>query len=936
MFKFKAPSKKKKRKLVPASTRDDESSDEEERGNLKKKTLDKNDDDNDGADDDDNVEGNDNTNIGKTKKSSTMKDKKKRRKKKREMNSYGAVSFTNHDDEEEEENENDDLEVTYGKDSKRSMKKDKKDKKDKKKKKKIKLSHSTKGGLGFGGANMLSHLNDGDDHDEEGDKGTKRFNRFGMGKLGTSIIHDDDDDYQNGQNFDNTQDDAENNSITNNSSSLYGKEALAKLKASQRKMKQPPTEKNDEESKKNSSLDDNIPPLPPKPSSAQKPKPPTDNQDSEDFIPLDSSCKVNQDSSANLNIVTGDEALMYTGELDDDDDGDGINKANLGTETLSNVQDETKSKSTTQDVLAGVGSGGDNTTDRESQDVEMDEGGRKWEEEIARRAGVSTNDRQGNVRSSSENRSQPISTESGSAVIKEVKSTIRSTLKNLTQMDLDLESNIGRRGHDEQMSNEDATKKEKELDDVGKKFEYYQNLRVKLADWIGALRYVSERVTMVENAVSNLNHEFSAKDERVWREWEDDVISTLKERDLLDYVVGRQPEVEAENDENNVDEFGRDKSSLKSLARTKREMQRRRIRRESKDRRQARLESVPNEQNTMKKGIEFDDSDLDLSDNELMDREDRRSAVSDAVGVVMEEMDDDYSSPSKLISAFYNWHSQYLDDFDQCYAKIAFVELMNVFIRSESCQKIDLLCFTKKEDCIYSNFDSFSWFKALRETHQLGQDDKGANAEDNNEKGKGNTSFAKANEVIIKVSDPLLSILKGNEKGFGSFNPYSAKQTKTQVTFLGTIKAHLTNEDSTQLEKISESIFQHINNFVQNQAFPVIKQTQVVSELDDILTFAAIGQLYRLKKLLCNLLQWYDVLEGGKTKTNLAKFCLMDLVAYRLLPILNSIEGNFENQFDSKCFLKEVGDLMQVKGFLQNKDLTLSSAPFRVAMSKIQ
>ena len=930
MFKFKAPAKKKKRKLAPASIRDDESSADEVDEGLKKKQLVNHSNDADDIDHDADVEDHGLSRTEKPKQSTKKEFKKLKKRKKRNVStavSNGAVSFTHEDGEMEDEDEH----MLAGKDTKSK-------KKDKKKKKKSKLNRTTKGGLGFGGANVLSHLDDGDDDDDEDEnmskKGIKR-SRFGMGKLEQSIIHDDDDDGDT-QQIEKDGDSKIEAGIS--SSSFYGKDALEKLKAEQKKMKQPSTDESHQDQASNKAKEENDSnshratdstnvPLPPKPKSMQKPKPPPVQQNDmdNDFIPLDSSNILNETSS-HFNIVAGDEALLYAGELDGGDD-DGINKANLGTETLSNIPTN-QNTTTSHDVLAGINGNKDIGKNDDDQDIERDEGGRKWEEEIARRAGVtpkneqrSTTDRQSNVTTTSS--AQPtLSKESGSKVIKDVKSTIRSTLHNLTQMDLDLESNIGRRGHDEEMSNEDATKKEKELEDIGKKFEYYQNLRVKLADWIGALRYMSERVSMVENAINNLNYEFATKDEKVWKEWEDDVIANLKDRGLLDYIVGRQPEVN-DNGGDDVDEFGRDRRSLQSLARTKRESTRRRVRAESKDRR--RTEDLSNACHPQ---TEFDDSDLDLSDNELMDREERRCAVSDAIGVVVDEMDDEYSTPSKLITAFENWQNLYREDFDQCYAKLAFVDLMNVFVRCESCQKVDLLRMAKKAETIKTDFYDYSWFIALQQFQK--SQEKTIKDKDHKQ-----NVFVKTNQIVSKLYETILSVFKHPDSGFGCYNPFSTKQTKSLVSFFETIKSHVDeNENRTLLEDISKSILQHINNFVQNQAIPIIKQSQQRGQQDESTIFAVTGQLHRLKKILINLLDWYDAL-NGEAKVDIGKFCLMDLIGYRILPILNSMEGGFVNDLDPKLFLKEVKQLIQTKQMLDNENFYLSSAPLRAALSKL-
>ncbi len=981
MFKFKAPTKKKKRKLISTSKLreggSDEnsrsSSDDDEDGHFSKNKSHKKysnaDYDDDGiiVEDEDMEEKEEDAIFAK-------RSKKKKKSRKKSGAIKNTLSFAHkdmHNDDLDEEHEES---IRITKTDKDSSKRSSKKKKDKKKKKKMKSSHPTKGGLGFGGANVLSHLEDEDNEGEEAHayddgekaKGTNtplKRSRFAMGKLQDSIIYDDDDDDYGDNGNDTFGGKNEENDTNNASTSLYGKEALEKLKASQKtthamiieessvtekkslndnphtdhipSMQQQATTKscNSNTTESNNSNDKNVP-LPPKPISTPVPKPPSmDN----DFIPLDSTeyNSTNHNVASHLNIVSGDDALMYAEGNDDDDEKHSINRANLGTETLSNIpMDKHKSIAPSNVFMGNMDDVEKNV--KKDQDVEIDEGGRKWEEEIARRAGVTSaptlptqKDQQRNTHSrntfgaNTENSSSE--EDRSSHVLKDVKRALQSTLESLTQMDLDLESNVGRRGHDEEISSQEAAKKEKELDDIGKKFEYYQNLRVKLADWVGALRHVSERVTMVENAINNLNNEFATKDEKVWREWEDDVVLALKDRGLLDYVVGRQPKNEVKPEDNCVDEFGRDRSSLESMARTKRASRRRRIRAESNDRRRAKFEAASLRNSAQEEKIEvleYEDTDLDLSDNELMDREERRNAVSDAIGVVMEDMAEEYSTPSTLLSAFESWQSQYPEDFDQCYAKATFVELMNVFVRSESCQKLDFLCLANMNGNM--NFDDFSWFIALKRFHGPF-----------NDKRMAKLAATAISNLVSKLSGTFLSIFKNPENTHGLYNPFSTKQTKLLISFFGEIKKHI-GDDKELIKTISGAIFQHINASIQNSAIPITKQIQDGTEFDDILTFSLFGQLQRLRKLLFNLLKWYDVLEG-EVQVDIAKFCLMDLIAYRFLPILNSLDvvQAEKKDFDSKTALKQVSDLIESKGLFKENNMALSSAPLRAALSKL-
>ena len=125
-----------------------------------------------------------------------------------------------------------------------------------------------------------------------------------------------------------------------------------------------------------------------------------------------------------------------------------------------------------------------------------------WEDQIAKRAGVTSQNDDEIIDIPS--RCQSFQKEHGTEEVSKIKHTITSAIENISQQQLDLESAIVRKKHDAQEANKEATAKEKELADFGRNFEYYQSLRSNFADWIGALRYLSQRIDTIENAVADL------------------------------------------------------------------------------------------------------------------------------------------------------------------------------------------------------------------------------------------------------------------------------------------------------------------------------------------------------------------------------------------------------------------------------------------------
>jgi hypothetical protein len=961
MFSFKAPSKKRKRKIqadkedgkrivVTNDNDDDGAGESDDSGDTSghdtmidqkkksKKIISKL--DVDQGNEDENNDMKHDTRSLERKKSKKLNRMKLSKKKKNIKNTI--MSFTLDDDDDDDDDGH------------------KKEKKNKSKNTKKKMKKSRKRNVGFGyggGGGMMSHLNDKDDDNYDEMMNSKGY---GISAFQSSVIHDDDGEENdvgiNGNTMteQNHNDDGNNNNdATSTSSNIYGKEALAKLKAQQKTFVDPDYVSNDNvgSSNKNSAReindnnnnettnakpnnsnqkeDNTYISLPPLPSRIMKPKPPVPvllpnkrNEYDQDFLAFDNK-KSNSPQHNQMSILTGDDALRFTGEYDDavevttTHDGQKIiNKANLGTESLSNIP-----RTQTLNLSMNVN---DDDDDENQIDDEVDEGGRKWEEEVARRAGVG---RTNNEQTSNQKHKQypdekeiPTNEDEGgsSSIIGDVRNTIQSTLENLNQMEGDLDSNIGRRTHDQLMSQEELIKKELELKDIGDRFEYYQSLRMDIINWIGALRYVAERVDLVEKAIIDLYRDIDSKNELKWREWEDEVIATLKNRGMLNYVVGRQPIVEFKEDEVIVDEFGRDRKSLESLARTKRITERRRIRAESQDRRRGREKLIS--ETTSYHEHEFEDSDLDVSDNELMDREERRRVYSDAIGVVLTETDESYTSPTKLLSTFKEWKRHHKDDYDQCYASMTLIELMNVFVKLETCQKFDFVCNGDKYSHDQLQLDSFKWFNAL---------DKPVN---DSKEIMLDINSMKCQLVEKNVGDTFLSSFRPLGKGFGRYNPFSNKQTQSLISYFASM-CKLTMQDESKLQtSVSKMLLEHVNNIIQNLAMPILNEESLEDSSDNIFMFSVFGQLKRLRKLVINLTKW-SVLLTNEVQFEIGKFCLMDVIAYRFLPIFEIAHQVLDQKLASEALneFKKIIDAVKGNGWLANNDLMLSSAPLRAA-----
>jgi hypothetical protein len=828
-------------------------------------------------------------------------DRKRRRSKKRSRDkkalkkssnptSAGAVSFSMDDVDDENELSN--------------ILKDGKKIKQKKKKKKSKK----RTGLGFGGLHAYA----------EEDYGSGTEITIGRGTMVSSFQHTD---------YENEGDEEEVGT-----SSLYGREAIEKLKSEQKAF----IAKAEEAAEPSI---DTVPREKVGPLGVTNNEPiKTSNLGTagDDFIPLD--------STKSPVIITGDDAIAYVNGRDDGDSHydkhprgkDSIDKAKLGADVLSNLSPDKEGNFARK--LQSVSEG--NITTEE----DIDEGGRRWEEEIARRAGVgsSADGIRVNETSSVANRVIPTSDDNGNGAIAKIKTTIESTVDNLLLTSQDLESSIGRRQHEYEMSKSELAKHEGELSSTGSRFDYLSKLRMNLVNWVGALRQTQDSIKKVEDALLDFNRDLSAKDQGHLRDLEDDVVSLLLEETLLKTVIGRKPTTFEESSTSApvVDEFGRDVRSLKSLGRSKRLRHRRKARQESRDRRS----SLALQDSTIFQC--YEDTDGELSDNELMDRGERRHALSDAVQVALDELEEEYISVSALISLFMDFAISYPEEYKQCYASLSLVDLMSILARAEFCRKLDFSRLMNGDGlCQDGSLHDFAWHNGL-----VNLDKKVCEKDDSNLKESSEDTSALSlltQRLCFDVfSFALIGEKLGGESNFFVFDPFSEKQTKAMTTMFESIASNLSKKSRAKKEQLATNVLDYITGFLQHMAIPLVNHDALQILLDgsshesddriDAVRYATVGQLYRLKKLILNISRYWGSVMEGSLNDKLAKFCLLDVIAYRFLPVLETVENDGDSKFteETTLILKSVVNGIKEANWMNRSNLMLSSAPIRVVQSK--
>jgi hypothetical protein len=490
-----------------------------------------------------------------------------------------------------------------------------------KKKKRVKVA------LSFG---------DGDGDDEEEDeqdenassafsqikkkKSSKKRKRKGLGFGGAPVSLDDNDAMDITTNNNMQQGDVEEKK----EAPAYGKEALERLKAEQTKLKPAPVPK---EQTPESSTDLRRPPSP---------------QDSlPSYIPLNNDKQMHDDEPT---ILTGEQAMKLqqpNGHHDDDDDD---NDMAPDGQHFASVQQA------------------------------PEEANPEWEAEITRRAGLRPT-----------SSSKQHSSSSSSLIIPSLdilRQQLQSTLINLKLQQEDLTNATMRRQAELAQTQSDAKRYELAVQESGTALNEYQQLRHDLAVWVGGLRDLSQKVQPILEAVQELLIQQHTLALLKWQEWQEDVASILRDAQLLDQVLGRQPLslLLPSTSSIHVDEFGRDVQSQDLRLREKRYRQR-----------------VQEEESSSSSSTIF------LSVGERRDYRERYIALKEALRVALEELEDEYTSLEQLTKVFLGWKTSHAEEYRQCYASLSLGDLAAVLVKVDLCRSTWLSAMLQEDGDETSN-----------------------------------------------------------------------------------------------------------------------------------------------------------------------------------------------------------------------------------------
>ena len=274
-----------------------------------------------------------------------------------------------------------------------------------------------------------------------------------------------------------------------------------------------------------------------------------------------------------------------------------------------------------------------------------------WEEQITRRAGLQV------PKNSKSNSSSMLPS------LASLRQQLQSTYENLEKQQLDLENAMMRREADLNRTEADWKRHKQTLSGAGDACNDYQELRHCLAMWVGALRDLAKKVEPIMETVKQMIQSQYAIMQKEWIDWQDDVVSTLREAGGLVQVVGREPDLpDIDGISSTVDEFGRDVQSQYLRERGKRHRNR--------------MERKGN-------GLPGILASLWVEDR---DQFQRYTSLQEALRVALDDLEQEYTSMAKVVGVFVNWKQSYLEEYQQCYANISLGELASVLVQVEICR----------------------------------------------------------------------------------------------------------------------------------------------------------------------------------------------------------------------------------------------------------
>lgn len=542
--------------------------------------------------------------------------------------------------------------------------------------------------------------------------------------------------------------------------------------------------------------------------------------------------------------LSGEPASILTG-----DDAD----AYLGGNPEEDVYDSKPSRGNSNTVMEDV----------EASDTD------DWEAQVTKRAGLGVSNK------------KKSNTKYNNKSLTELRESLSDTLVQLQSRNEDLQNAHARRQTEVNQIEAEVQKHQSELHQSGEALEFYQELRLQLAEWVGALRDLKKRLAPLHEALRQV---FTDSDELAkWTDWENDIVLVLRRANRIVQVAGRQPtELPPDAVDVEVDEFGRDMKSQHVLAREKRFQQRRTVMNRSRNQEQG---GSPPE--TI---VPF------ASPVEREEMEQRCDALQQALGVAMDDMDETYVSLSNLAALFQEWHRKQPQDYANCHAGMSLADLASVLIHVN----------------VFSTHYPLNWtasdeFPQMNELRQMAFD----------EALEETPLYRTVDKVLIPVFENVLE----------QYNVHSLHQTKSMATYFREM-SKLLPPGNILIDKLTSHVVDRLRCTLNDMAIPIITKANDINnatggDSDEVLTeaieYATKTQVSRIQTILNNIFTYWVPLLGDRLADP-----ILDFLSSQFLYLVSSLES------PTKVF-GAIWPAVEGTQWLDRPELMVAAAPLRAA-----
>jgi len=288
----------------------------------------------------------------------------------------------------------------------------------------------------------------------------------------------------------------------------------------------------------------------------------------------------------------------------------------------------------------------------------------------------------------------------------------------------------------------------------------------------------------------------------------------------------------------------------------------------------------------------------------------------------LNQLDDDYTTVSGLVRVFSEWSRIYPEEYKQCFASLSMADLVGVLIQIDMCSQYHPLHWkgsssngNNKEEKL-----QFPWIQYFVDDHSPSSV-KSHNAKAVQQRQQLEDSDSPLHWVVEKVLVPAaIDLLDGN-----AYSLASRKQSQSFAAFCSELCR--LRPEARCIARLKVRLAQYVRQFLEDMAIPIVKTdctSEKGSDVAEAVMYATNGQVYRLGKLLVNMLRyWVPVLPSLKE-------FLLEYLSSHFLFLLSSLQAIGASDVGTQVFGQVWIALKETK-WLDQPDLMLQAAPIRAA-----